>query len=65
MTGIWGSREDWNRAIESVVIAIKILAKGIVGADYAEESRRLDELAQEGLDSLNDRDLAQRYRDQH
>lgn len=63
MKGIWGSKEDWSRAARSVLVAIKILAKGVVGADYSKDSQRLDELAQEGLDSLNDRELAQRYRD--
>lgn len=64
MGEIWGSKEDWHRAAEAVMVAIKILTKSLVGADHAKDSQRLDELAKEGLDSLRDRDPARRYRGQ-
>ncbi len=53
MSEIWGTKRDWLRAAESVVVAISGLAKSIVGADYSSERKRIAELTQEGLNSLH------------
>ena len=63
MNEIWGTKKDWRRAAESVIVAIKGLAKSIVGADYSSEWKRLAELTQERLDSVHDPRPARRHQD--
>jgi len=51
---VWGYRSDWLRLGQFLGTGAKWAIKSLVRADTLVEQRRLAELAQEGLDSLED-----------
>lgn len=48
---VWGTKEDYKRAGESVWVAVKATTKHVIGADARMDKTRLEELAREGLES--------------